>query len=220
MRSLSTRAAGLLILIGGIWGGFAPFVGPYFHFVLGPDKTWTWTSGRLWLNVIPGIVAVIAGLMLLRSGPRTGGRLGALLAIGAGAWFAVGPDISQFWHAGGAQGIANGAKTTRIFEMLAFHTGLGVAIATLGGYALPGLLLARRRAVTGVAAEEGTTATGRRVEPVEAGGEPVTAGGEPVDSGRESVEPGRESVEPGRESVEPGRGPVEPGREHEPTTAA
>ena len=98
MRSLTTRAAGLLILIGGIWGGLAPFVGPYFHFVLGPDKAWTWTSGRLWLSVIPGVVAVVAGLMLLRAGPRTGGRLGAVLAIAAGAWFAVGPDISQFWQ--------------------------------------------------------------------------------------------------------------------------
>lgn len=171
MRSLSTRAAGLLILIGGIWGGLAPFVGPYFHFVLGPDKAWTWTSGRLWLSVVPGIVAVVAGLMLLRAGPRTGGRLGALLAIAAGAWFAIGPDVSEFWHAGGAQGVAKGAKTTRIFEMLAFHTGLGVAIATLGGYALPGLLLARRRAVTGVPAEETGMQTRRSTEPVQPGRE-------------------------------------------------
>ena len=204
MRSLSTRAAGLLILIGGIWGALAPFVGPYFHFVLGPDKAWTWTSGRLWLSVIPGIVAVAAGLMLLRAGPRTGGRLGALLAIAAGAWFAVGPDISQFWSAGGAQGVANGAKTTRIFEMLAFHTGLGVAVATLGGYALPGLLLARRRAGTDVAAEE----TGRLVEPGQAAREPVAPAREPVASPREPVEP-----------VASPREPVEPGREHEPTVA-
>jgi hypothetical protein len=181
MRSLSTRAAGLLILIGGLWGGLAPFIGPYFHFVLGPDKAWTWTSGRLWLNVIPGIVAVIAGLMLLGSGPGAGGRLGALLAIAAGAWFAIGPDVSQWWHAGGAQGVAHGAKTTRIFEMLAFHTLLGVAIATLGGYALPGL--PRRRAVT-AADEMGAaeaTRTGRRpAEPVTAESARTERTAEPV----------------------------------------
>ncbi len=200
MRSLSTRAAGLLILIGGIWGGLAPFVGPYFHFVLGPDKAWTWTSGRLWLSVVPGIVAVVAGLMLLRAGPRTGGRLGALLAIAAGAWFAIGPDISQFWHAGGAQGVANGAKTTRIFEMLAFHTGLGVAIATLGGYALPGLLLARRRAVTDGPAEETGMKTRRSTEPAESAA--------PAASAREPAEPAGSAPEP-----------VQPGREHEQTVA-
>lgn len=46
MRHVTTRMAGLLILLGGIWGGLIPFVGPYFHFVLGPDESWTWTSGR------------------------------------------------------------------------------------------------------------------------------------------------------------------------------
>lgn len=199
MRSLTTRAAGLLILIGGLWGGLAPFVGPYFHFVLGPDKAWTWTSGRLWLSVIPGAVAVIAGLMLLRSGPRTGGRLGAVLAIAAGAWFAIGPDISQFWHTGGAQGVATGAKTTRIFEMLAFHTALGVAIATLGGYALPGLL--RRRTITATdetVAAETATPTERPAEPVDA--------------------PTRHS-EPAREAEPAVREPGEPDPEHQPTAA-
>ncbi len=211
MRSLGTRAAGLLILIGGIWGGLAPFVGPYFHFVLGPDKAWTWTSGRLWLSVVPGIAAVVAGLMLLRAGPRTGGRLGALLAIAAGAWFAVGPDISQFWHAGGAQGVANGAKATRIFEMLAFHTGLGVAIATLGGYALPGLVLARRRAATDMPAE----GTGRPVEAGQPAREPVA----PVAPSREPVESAREPVASSREPVEPARQQEPTVGEHEPTVA-
>jgi hypothetical protein len=154
-----------VILIAGLWGGLAPFIGPYFHFTLGPDKAWTWTSGRLWLNVIPGAVAVLAGLILLGAGPRLSGRLGALLAIAAGAWFAVGPTVSEFWHAGGAQGVANGAKGTRIFEMLTFHTGLGVLIATVGGYALPGMLLARRRRVAETEAAAGAAAAaapGRR----------------------------------------------------------
>ena len=103
MRNFSTRTAGLLILIGGLWGGLAPFIGPYFHFTLGPDHVWRWTSGRLWLSVLPGVVAVLGGLILLGAGPRLGGRIGALLALAAGIWFAIGPDVSQFWHAGGAR---------------------------------------------------------------------------------------------------------------------
>ncbi len=215
MRSLTTRAAGLLILIGGLWGGLAPFVGPYFHFVLGPDKAWTWTSGRLWLNVVPGAVAVIAGLILLRSGPRTGGRLGAVLAIAAGAWFAIGPDISQFWHTGGAQGVATGAKTTRIFEMLAFHTALGVAIATLGGYALPGLL--RRRTITATdetAVAETTTRTERPAEPVAA----PTRQSEPAREAAPVGAPTRHS-EPARDAEPVDREPDEPDPEPQPSAA-
>jgi hypothetical protein len=139
MRSLTTRAAGLLVLAGGIWGGLIPFVGPYFHFALGPDKSWTWTSGRLWLDVLPGIAAVLGGLMLLGAGPRPSGRLGALLAICAGIWFAIGPDISLLWNSVGAQGTAHGSRGVRMLEMLTYHTGLGALMAMLGGYALPGL---------------------------------------------------------------------------------
>jgi hypothetical protein len=86
VRSLSTRAAGLLILILGLWGWLVPFIGSYFHFALGPNHSWTWTSGRFWLSVLPGAVAVLGGLMLLGSGPRAGGKLGALLALAAGIW--------------------------------------------------------------------------------------------------------------------------------------
>jgi len=163
MRSLTTRAAGLLILAGGVWGGLIPFVGPYFHFVLGPDKAWTWTSGRLWLDVLPGIAAVLGGLMLLGAGPRPSGRLGALLAICAGVWFAIGPDISLLWNSVGAQGGAHGSRGVRMLEMLTFHTGLGALMATLGGYALPGLW----RTVAAPAAVPAGAET-RRVVPAEA----------------------------------------------------
>jgi hypothetical protein len=137
MRSLSTRAAGLLTLILGVWGGLIPFIGPYFHFTLGPNKAWTWTSGRLYVDVLPGIAAVLAGLILLRAGPRPGARLGALLALGAGIWFAIGPDVSQLWNAAGAQGAAHGSRGIRVLEVLAYHTGLGAVMAAIAGYALP-----------------------------------------------------------------------------------
>ncbi len=155
MRSLSTRATGLIILVLGIWGGLVPFVGPYFHFALGPDKSWTWTTGRLYLSVIPGIVAVIGGLMLMRAGPRPSARLGALLALVAGFWFAIGPEVSILWNAAGAQGAAHGSRDVRMLEILTYHIGLGVLMAALAGYALP-RFPARRLA----AAEAGGAATG------------------------------------------------------------
>jgi hypothetical protein len=126
-----------LILILGVWGGLIPFVGPYFHFVLGPTKSWTWTTDRLYLDVLPGIVAVLGGALLIGAGPRASGRLGALLALAAGIWFATGPEVSLLWNAAGAQGAAHGSRDIRMLEMLTFHSGLGVVIAALAGYALP-----------------------------------------------------------------------------------
>ncbi|MGZ6616571.1 MAG: hypothetical protein ACXVFQ_19375 [Solirubrobacteraceae bacterium] len=146
MRSLSTRAAGLLILILGLWGGLVPFVGPYFHFTLGPTKSWTWTTGRLWLDVVPGLVAVVGGLMLLAKGPQPAGKLGALLALAAGIWFAIGPSMSLLWNSAGAEGAAHGGKFVRVLEMLGYHTLLGTIIAALAGYALPGVVTRRAEA--------------------------------------------------------------------------
>jgi len=140
LRSVSTRVVGLAILIGGIWGGIIPFVGPYFHFTLGPDHTWTWTTGRLYLDVLPAIAAVLGGLLLLGAGPWAAGRLGALLALVAGIWFVVGPDLSLLWKAGGELGAGHGSRTVQMLERLSFHTGLGVLIAALAAYGLPALL--------------------------------------------------------------------------------
>ena len=153
-RAITTRFAGLLILVGGLWGGVIPFVGPYFHFTLGPDHAWTWTSGRLYLDVLPGLAAVVGGLLLLIGGRWMVGRLGALLAVAGGIWFAVGPDISGLWHIGGAQGAANGSRSVQILERLSFHTGLGALIAVLAAYALPPLVAIRRRVPARTAARE------------------------------------------------------------------
>jgi hypothetical protein len=157
-RHVTTRVAGLVILIAGLWGGLVPFVGPYFHFALGPNHSWTWTSGRFYLSVLPAIAAAIGGSMLIASGPRVSGKIGALLALAGGLWFAIGPDVSLLWHSGGAQGVAHGQKATRMFELLAYHTGLGVLIATFAAYALPGVTVVRP-ATEAAEAEAGVAAT-------------------------------------------------------------
>jgi hypothetical protein len=144
-----------LILVAGLWGGLVPFVAPYFHFALGPNHSWTWTSGRLYLSVLPAIAAIVGGVLLVASGPRAGGKLGALLALAGGAWFAVGPTVSLLW-ATDAEGLAHGHKVTRMLELLTYHTGLGVLIATFAAYALPGL--AFRRAVAPATAARATPA--------------------------------------------------------------
>jgi hypothetical protein len=143
LRHITTRFAGFVILIAGVWGGLAPFIGPYWHFVLGPDHAWHYTNARLYLSVLPGAAAALGGLILIGWGPRLTGKVGALLALAGGAWFAVGPDISRLWHSGGAQGVAHGSGTARALEYVTFHTGIGVLIVAFAAFALPGLLTAR-----------------------------------------------------------------------------
>jgi hypothetical protein len=90
-----TRGAvcGVLLIVLGLWGGLAPFVGPYLHFGFTPDKAWGYTSGRLYLSAIPGAAALLGGLMSLLTRNRAFGIGGGLLGALAGAWFVVGGGI-------------------------------------------------------------------------------------------------------------------------------
>jgi hypothetical protein len=87
---------------------------------------------------------VVGGILLLGAGPWAAGRLGALLALLSGIWFAIGPDLSLLWHTGGQAGAAHGGATRQMLERLTLHAGLGVAITALAAYSLPGVLLALR----------------------------------------------------------------------------
>jgi hypothetical protein len=84
---------GVLLILLGAWGAVIPFIGPYFSFAYTPDKTWAYTSGRLYLSILPGAAAVLAGLLVLATRSRTLGVLAGLLAAIGGAWFIVGSAI-------------------------------------------------------------------------------------------------------------------------------
>jgi hypothetical protein len=148
--------SGLLVILLGIWGGLVPFFGPYFHYAFGSYQTWHYTSERLWLCIIPGAVAVIGGLMLMRSSHRSSGLLGGWLAMAAGAWFAIGPTISLLWHgAGDPIGAPMGGHTRQALEWLGYFTGLGVVIVALAAFAM-GRYFSRPRVLeeAGVAGDE------------------------------------------------------------------
>ena len=181
--------SGLLVIVLGVWGGLIPFIGPYFHYAFGGYKTWHYTSERLWLCIIPGVVAVIGGLMLLRSSRRSSGLLGGWLALAAGAWFAIGPTISLLWHhAGDPIGAPMGGYTRQTLEWLGYFTGLGVVIAALSAFAM-GRYFSRPRVVEEAAVAEDEAAMAERDAPVAGHEAPVagheapmaaTAAGEPV----------------------------------------
>jgi hypothetical protein len=91
--------SGLLLVLLGLWGALIPLVGPYFHYAYTPDTAWTFTAGRTWLEIVPGVVTILGGIILLASASRPVAMVGAELAAVAGAWFALGTVLSPIWPA-------------------------------------------------------------------------------------------------------------------------
>jgi len=138
MRVARSRGmlSGLLLMVLGVWGALIPFIGPYFHYAYTPDSAWAWTSGRLWLEVLPGAAAFVAGLMLLTTAHRAVGVFAGWLGSAAGAWFILGPVFGRLWNgAEGAAGRPIGSTAHQVWEQIGFFSGLGVVILFLAAHA-------------------------------------------------------------------------------------
>ncbi|MBI3227580.1 MAG: hypothetical protein HYZ39_21240 [Mycolicibacterium cosmeticum] len=130
-------ASGFLLVVLGAWGALAPFIGPYLDFAYTPAQAWTWTAARGWLEVLPGVVAVLGGLMLLMSGNRATAMLGGWLGVAAGVWFVIGRSFTATLALGdiGAPTTSLNSNGVLLLE-LAFFTGLGTLIAVLAAMAV------------------------------------------------------------------------------------
>ncbi|HJS93496.1 MAG TPA: hypothetical protein VJ741_04470, partial [Solirubrobacteraceae bacterium] len=127
----------MLIIVLGVWGGLIPFIGPYFHYSFGGDQTWHFTMQRLWLDILPGAVAVLGGFMLLTASSRIGGLTAGWVALIAGAWFAIGPAVALLWDQNiYAIGAPNGGSFRRMLEWVGYFHGLGVVIVGLAAFAM------------------------------------------------------------------------------------
>jgi len=137
---------GLLLILLGAWGALIPFIGPYFKFAYGPDKAWAYTSGRLYLSILPGAAAAAGGLLVLVTRSRAAGMFGGLLAAAGGAWFIAGAGIvdtvlnqtsiapgTPLAH--GAAGISSSAKWM-FLEEIGFFTGVGILVIFFGAIAI------------------------------------------------------------------------------------
>lgn len=148
---------GLLLILLGAWGGLIPFVGPYFNFAYSPDKTWFYSSGRLYLSIVPGAAAVLGGLLIAVTRSRAAGTIGGLLAAVGGAWFVVGAAVVDIVlkrtsitpgtpvpHGTSAVG------TTSVWmylETVGFFVGVGILIIFFGSIAIGRLSMLSHRDV-------------------------------------------------------------------------
>ena len=150
MRRSRGVLSGTLLVLLGLWGALIPFVGPYFHFGYTPDATWTYNTGRLWLEILPGAATFVGGVLLIIAIGRHIALFGALLAAAAGAWFALGTLLIPLWSTNTAGVPIAGTLTNRVLEQVALFIGLGVVIVFVAAVAA-GLLTA----VPGISADDG-----------------------------------------------------------------
>lgn len=128
--------SGFLLIVLGVWGAFIPFVGPYFDFAYTPDAAWTWTLGRGWLEVLPGVVTVLGGVLLLLSRNRATAMLGGWLGVIAGAWFIVGRALAAPLALGSAGSPVAVTEAKSVVLELAYFSGLGALVVFLAAVAV------------------------------------------------------------------------------------
>jgi hypothetical protein len=138
MRRSRGLASGFLLVLLGLWGALIPFVGPYFHFAYTPDTGWTYTTARLWLEILPGAAVFLGGVLLIIATSRHVALFGGMLAAAAGAWFVLGTTLSPLWNnhvpLGGSP--ASATVYMRIMEQLGFFSALGVVIVFIAAMAI------------------------------------------------------------------------------------
>src|SRR5215471_12759054 len=178
MRVPRTRGAGsgVLLILLGAWGALIPFVGPYFNFAYTPDTAWAWTWGRFFLEIVPGVAAVLGGLILLISAFRPVAMFGAALAAAGGAWFAVGSLLGPVWTSYSTlgtpgsvpsafnPGLPTGGPLHMVAEHLTFFTALGVVIVFLAAVAFGRLAIVGARDAQLATGEDVTWSRPRRSE--------------------------------------------------------
>jgi hypothetical protein len=136
-------------LVVSAWGGLAPFIGPAFGYTGAGGASFQWSLARAVLSVLPAIVGVAGALLVLgasgswrlREG-RASMRLGGLLALLAGVWFALGWAAWGPIH--GDSYLAGGTALRRFSYVVGIAVGPGVLIVAFGSLVFGFLACASR----------------------------------------------------------------------------
>jgi hypothetical protein len=201
-RPLGAGGVGVWTLLLGAWAGIAVFVGPLFGYRPTTSSAWDWTTQNWLLHLVPGAVAVFAGLMMLGTigargaARRSGISMASLMTMAAGAWLVIGPSAYRWFHSAAAFA-ATGSARSDFINQIGANLGPGVLLAILGGMALkagianPRVVLEHEGDAAAAPAGYGDPATGTYPRTEAAPGTPpVVSDTSPADRG-----PGRTAVE-------------------------
>jgi len=128
---------GLVTMLLGAWGAVVAYVGPSFGYGPRGAQSWSWTTPHLVLNLIPGAVALAAGLLTMADRSITGAlaRFTGLLAFGAGGWFVLGRTVYPIFYGTAAPdyGATGHGAQAAFVTTLGYGLGVGIALCALGG---------------------------------------------------------------------------------------
>jgi hypothetical protein len=201
VRPIGAAEVGLLAALVGAWGALSVFVGPIFGYQPTSATSWDWTMQNWLLHLVPGAVAVFAGVIILVNSParRVIGRgplaLGSLLLVAAGSWFVLGPVAWPIFES--SPPFATGVDaTTNFVNQLGSSLGPGLLLAMLGGMAMKAGI-ARPAVELGEAAPATAAPVVAAEEPV-AGGTTARTAAAPVEepaTGRTTAAPAGDTSE-------------------------
>jgi hypothetical protein len=137
---LSLILGGFLALLVSAWAAIVPFVGPSFGFSPDGTASWTWDRAHALGALVPGVVSLLACLVIVVVARHPTGTLvpSRLVSAGfliflCGAWFASAPVV---WPVlvGSYFRVASPSLTLAYWMGLA--TGPGVLLAAFGVFAM------------------------------------------------------------------------------------
>jgi hypothetical protein len=151
---------GLALILLGAWAGLAPFAGPSLRFGFTPDRAWAYTSGRLYLSALPGVIVLLAGLIVAMTRSRSFGGFCAFVAALGGVWLIAGAALVKLLPASQAASITVGtpiraSASAQVLTGLAFFTGVGALIVFFAAVALGRFSITALKDYVGPAAEMG-----------------------------------------------------------------
>lgn len=136
-RSWGAQVTGVLVLLIGAWIAIVPYLAPFLRFSGDGTPSWTWSFAHSMLFLVPGAVAVFAGLVIFAGGQgawRDLLKLGGTLAVLCGAWVVVGPVA---WHAmEGSSFFVAAAPMRELAYWISYSLGPGGLLLVLGAFAI------------------------------------------------------------------------------------
>ncbi len=136
-RPMRVATMGTLIVLVGAWAGIVAFVGPEFAYRPTSASPWQWTTANWLLHLVPGAMAVAAGLAAIglarasTAGARGMLLLAALTTFVAGSWLIIGPSLWPVFESGSPYGAAASANMSFAHQVGA-NLGPGILLVALG----------------------------------------------------------------------------------------
>lgn len=164
LRTAGSRGVitGAVIAALGLWSVLVPLIGPYFGYALSPAGPWTRPWAAFWLQIVPGVVLLLAGIQLVLTRRRVGGLAAGTIAAAAGLWLAVGSALWTSTPPGVLVGGMAAGDGVSAAEQIGMASGLGAVVTLLAGLAVGRFAV---RGTRDVAAAQQQDRWDRRPEP-------------------------------------------------------